>query len=131
MTGDIKAKAYNVRGKLRAMKESIEADEANSTIQTVAVTAPDLQGKVQLLGIGASFQGSMAQMRIRKLQHSILQQDFVEMMTDYNKQQMDYHDRHRDHIRKVSCIFMSRAEPIESLLRNNCFISHRKTIAYL
>ena len=32
MTEDIKATAYNVRGKLRAMKASIEADEENSTL---------------------------------------------------------------------------------------------------
>ena len=31
MTEDIKASAYKVRGKLRAMKTSIEADEENST----------------------------------------------------------------------------------------------------
>ena len=52
--------------------------------------------------VPAFFQGSVAQMRIRKLQHSILQQDFVETMTDYNQQQMDHHNRHRDHIRKGS-----------------------------
>ena len=31
ITEDIKASAYKVRGKLRAMKTSIEADEENST----------------------------------------------------------------------------------------------------
>ena len=116
MTEDIKVTAYNVRGKLRAMKASIEADEENSTLHPEKVgskgsNAPNPRWHFFLelfcvlsrqiftgSSVPAVFQGSVAQMRIRKLQHSILQQDFVETMTDYNQQQMDHHNRHRDHI---------------------------------
>ena len=47
----------------------------------------------------AFFHGSMAQMRMRKLQYSMLQQDFVDIMTEYNQQQMDHQNHHREHIR--------------------------------
>ena len=89
MTEEIKTKAYIMRGKLRAMKASIETDEENSAIRREKV----------------------AQMRIRKLQHSMLQHDFVEMMTDYNRQQMEHQNRHRDQIREVSSV-QSRSDQI-------------------
>ena len=133
MTEDIKATAYNVRGKLRAMKASIEADEENSTLHPEKVgskgsNAPN-PSKIFLelfcvlsrqiftgSSVPAFFQGSVAQMRIRKLQHSILQQDFVETMTDYHQQQMDHHNRHRDHIRKGS-------SDIGSIATKDCLIA--------
>ena len=134
MTEDIKATAYNVRGKLRAMKASIEADEENSTLHPEKVgskgsNAPNPRWHFFLelfcvlsrqiftgSSVPAFFQGSVAQMRIRKLQHSILQQDFVETMTDYNQQQMDHHNRHRDHIRKGS-------SDIGSIATKDCLIA--------
>ena len=110
MTKDIKATAHKVCGKMKAMKESIEADEKKSTLYTqqVGFRPPKTATRIFLCYVptGSSvlviFQGWMAHMRIRKLQHSTLEQDFVELMTDYNKQEMDFHDRHKDHIRNGS-----------------------------
>ena len=41
-----------------------------------------------------------AAFRIRKTQHAMLQQKFVEVMTDYNKTQTDYRERCKARIQR-------------------------------
>jgi t-SNARE complex subunit (syntaxin) len=53
-----------------------------------------------------------ADFRIRKTQHSMLSQKFVEVMTDYNKTQTDYRERCKARIQRqleISqfCLFLN------------------------
>lgn len=70
----IKKTANKVRGKLKMIEQSLEAEEAAG--------------------------GASADMRIRKTQHSTLSRKFVEVMTDYNKTQTDYRERCKGRIQR-------------------------------
>ncbi len=53
-----------------------------------------------------------AEYRIRKTQHSMLMQKFIEVMTDYNKTQTDYRERCKARIQRqleISqfCLFLN------------------------
>lgn len=74
MMADIKKAANRVRAKLKQMESGIEQLE-----QTNAMCA---------------------EFRIRKTQHSMLSQKFVEVMTDYNKTQTDYRERCKARIQR-------------------------------
>lgn len=71
---DIKKTANRVRQKLKHMEQSIEQLE-----------------QTQMMS---------ADFRIRKTQHSMLSQKFVEVMTDYNKTQTDYRERCKARIQR-------------------------------
>jgi syntaxin 1A len=74
MMADIKKSANRVRAKLKQMESGIEQLE-------------------QINMMSAEF-------RIRKTQHSMLSQKFVEVMTDYNKTQTDYRERCKARIQR-------------------------------
>nr|XP_027197544.1 syntaxin-1A-like isoform X1 [Dermatophagoides pteronyssinus] len=74
LMGDIKRTANRVRGKLKVMEQNIEQLEQTSMMS--------------------------ADFRIRKTQHSMLSQKFVEVMTDYNKTQTDYRERCKARIQR-------------------------------
>ncbi|XP_076369419.1 syntaxin-like isoform X1 [Tachypleus tridentatus] len=71
---DIKKAANKVRTKLKVMEQNIEQQEHTSMMS--------------------------ADFRIRKTQHSMLSQKFVEVMTDYNKTQTDYRERCKARIQR-------------------------------
>jgi len=53
-----------------------------------------------------------AEYRIRKTQHAMLMQKFIEVMTDYNKTQTDYRERYKARIQRqleISqfCLFLN------------------------
>ena len=75
LMANIKKTANKVRGKLKTIEQSLEAEEAS----------------------GAS---GGADIRIRKTQHSTLSRKFVEVMTDYNKTQTDYRERCKGRIQR-------------------------------
>ncbi|KAH9390046.1 Syntaxin-1A, partial [Tyrophagus putrescentiae] len=74
LMADIKRTANRVRGKLKVMEQNIEQLEQTSMMS--------------------------ADFRIRKTQHSMLSQKFVEVMTDYNKTQTDYRERCKARIQR-------------------------------
>ncbi|XP_028967979.1 syntaxin-1A [Galendromus occidentalis] len=74
MMADIKKTANRVRQKLKHMEQSIEQLEQSQMMS--------------------------ADFRIRKTQHSMLSQKFVEVMTDYNKTQTDYRERCKARIQR-------------------------------
>lgn len=74
MMADIKRSANKVRAKLKQMEQGIEQLEQTSMMS--------------------------AEFRIRKTQHSMLSQKFVEVMTDYNKTQTDYRERCKARIQR-------------------------------
>lgn len=74
MMADIKKSANRVRAKLKQMESGIEQLE-----------------QVNMMS---------AEFRIRKTQHSMLSQKFVEVMTDYNKTQTDYRERCKARIQR-------------------------------
>uniref|UniRef100_A0A6G1SI62 Syntaxin-1A n=1 Tax=Aceria tosichella TaxID=561515 RepID=A0A6G1SI62_9ACAR len=74
MMADIKKSANRVRAKLKQMESGIEQLEQTNMMS--------------------------AEFRIRKTQHSMLSQKFVEVMTDYNKTQTDYRERCKARIQR-------------------------------
>ncbi|XP_013783804.1 syntaxin-like isoform X2 [Limulus polyphemus] len=74
LMADIKKAANKVRTKLKVMEQNIEQQEQTSMMS--------------------------ADFRIRKTQHSMLSQKFVEVMTDYNKTQTDYRERCKARIQR-------------------------------
>ncbi|XP_067128031.1 syntaxin-1A-like isoform X1 [Centruroides vittatus] len=74
LMADIKKTANRVRTKLKVMEQNIEQLEQTSMMS--------------------------ADFRIRKTQHSMLSQKFVEVMTDYNKTQTDYRERCKARIQR-------------------------------
>ncbi|XP_042911206.1 syntaxin-1A isoform X2 [Parasteatoda tepidariorum] len=74
LMADIKKTANRVRAKLKVMEQNIEQSEQSDM--------------------------SSADFRIRKTQHSMLSQKFVEVMTDYNKTQTDYRERCKARIQR-------------------------------
>ncbi|GFV86940.1 syntaxin-1A [Trichonephila clavipes] len=74
LMADIKKTANRVRAKLKVMEQNIEQLEQTSMMS--------------------------ADFRIRKTQHSMLSQKFVEVMTDYNKTQTDYRERCKARIQR-------------------------------
>ncbi|KAF5927394.1 hypothetical protein HPG69_018994 [Diceros bicornis minor] len=72
LTTEIKKGANNVRNKLKSMERHIEEDEVRSS----------------------------ADLRIRKSQHSVLSRKFVEVMTKYNKAQVDFRERSKGRIQR-------------------------------
>lgn len=74
MMADIKKSANRVRAKLKQMESGIDQLEQASPMS--------------------------AEFRIRKTQHSMLSQKFVEVMTDYNKTQTDYRERCKARIQR-------------------------------
>ncbi|XP_076307033.1 syntaxin-like isoform X2 [Tachypleus tridentatus] len=74
LMADIKKSANKVRTKLKVMEQNIEQLEQTSMMS--------------------------ADFRIRKTQHSMLSQRFVEVMTDYNKTQTDYRERCKSRIQR-------------------------------
>lgn len=74
MMADIKRSANRVRAKLKQMESGIEQMEQTNMMS--------------------------AEFRIRKTQHSMLSQKFVEVMTDYNKTQTDYRERCKARIQR-------------------------------
>lgn len=74
MMADIKRSANRVRAKLKQMESGIEQLEQTNMMS--------------------------AEFRIRKTQHSMLSQKFVEVMTDYNKTQTDYRERCKARIQR-------------------------------
>lgn len=74
MMADIKKSANRVRAKLKQLESGIEQLEQTNPMS--------------------------AEFRIRKTQHSILSQNFVEVMTDYNKTQTDYRERCKARIQR-------------------------------
>ncbi|KRX20897.1 Syntaxin-1A [Trichinella nelsoni] len=74
LMASIKKTANKVRNKLKVIEQQLEQDE--------------------------STEGSTADLRIRKTQHSTLSRKFVEVMTDYNKTQTDYRERCKGRIQR-------------------------------
>uniref|UniRef100_T1JVE3 t-SNARE coiled-coil homology domain-containing protein n=1 Tax=Tetranychus urticae TaxID=32264 RepID=T1JVE3_TETUR len=74
LMADIKKTANRVRGKLKSMEHGIDHLEITNVMS--------------------------ADFRIRKTQHSMLSQKFVEVMTDYNKTQTDYRERCKARIQR-------------------------------
>lgn len=74
MMGDIKKSANRVRAKLKQMESGIEQLEQTNMMS--------------------------AEFRIKKTQHSMLSQNFVEVMTEYNKTQTDYRERCKARIQR-------------------------------
>ncbi|UYV79699.1 STX1A [Cordylochernes scorpioides] len=74
LMAEIKKAANRVRAKLKVMEQNIEQLEQTSMMS--------------------------ADFRIRKTQHSMLSQKFVEVMTDYNKTQTDYRERCKARIQR-------------------------------
>ncbi|XP_023230049.1 syntaxin-1A-like isoform X3 [Centruroides vittatus] len=74
LMANIKKTANKVRAKLKVMEQNIEQLEQTSMMS--------------------------ADFRIRKTQHSMLSQKFVEVMTDYNKTQTDYRERCKARIQR-------------------------------
>ncbi|XP_054155010.1 syntaxin-1A-like isoform X2 [Oppia nitens] len=74
LMAEIKRIANRVRERLKVMEQTIEQLEQTSMMS--------------------------ADFRIRKTQHSMLSQKFVEVMTDYNKTQTDYRDRCKARIQR-------------------------------
>ena len=74
MMADIKRSANRVRAKLKQMESANEQLEQTNMMS--------------------------AEFRIRKTQHSMLSQKFVEVMTDYNKTQTDYRERCKARIQR-------------------------------
>ncbi|KAM5224837.1 syntaxin-3 isoform 6-T7 [Hipposideros larvatus] len=72
LTAEIKKRANSVRNKLKSMERHIEEDEVRS----------------------------VADLRIRKSQHSVLSRKFVEVMTKYNEAQVDFRDRSKGRIQR-------------------------------
>ncbi|NP_001086322.1 syntaxin 3 L homeolog [Xenopus laevis] len=72
LTMEIKKTANNVRSRLKAMEQSIEQD--------------DMQSSTDL--------------RIRKSQHSVLSRKFVDVMTKYNEAQVDFRERSKGRIQR-------------------------------
>jgi syntaxin 1A len=74
LMGDVKKTATRVRAKLKVMEQKIEPMEQSNMMS--------------------------ADFRIRRTQHSMLSQKFVEVMTDYNKTQIDYRERCKARIQR-------------------------------
>ncbi|XP_013777951.1 syntaxin-like isoform X2 [Limulus polyphemus] len=74
LMADIKKSANKVRTKLKVMEQNLEQLEQTRMMS--------------------------ADFRIRKTQHSMLSQKFVEVMTDYNKTQTDYRERCKARIQR-------------------------------
>ncbi|XP_074603712.1 syntaxin 1A isoform X1 [Brevipalpus obovatus] len=74
LMADIKRTANRVRGKLKGIEQAIDQLEQTNVMS--------------------------ADFRIRKTQHSMLSQKFVEVMTDYNKIQTDYRERCKARIQR-------------------------------
>ncbi|CAH2321558.1 syntaxin-3 isoform X2 [Pelobates cultripes] len=72
LTLEIKKAANNVRSRLKAMEQSIEQDDMQSS----------------------------ADLRIRKSQHSVLSRKFVDVMTKYNEAQVDFRERSKGRIQR-------------------------------
>lgn len=72
LTAEIKKRANSVRNKLKSMERHIEEDEVRS----------------------------VADLRIRKSQHSVLSRKFVEVMTKYNEAQVDFRERSKGRIQR-------------------------------
>ena len=74
LMSDIKKTANKVRAKLKVIEQNIEAEEAGNKM--------------------------LADLRIRKTQHSTLSRKFVEVMTEYNRTQTDYRERCKSRIQR-------------------------------
>ena len=74
LMSDIKETANKVRPKLKVIERNIEAEEASNKM--------------------------LANIRIRKTQHSTLLHKFVEVMTEYNCTQINYRERCKSQIRR-------------------------------
>ncbi|XP_018425166.1 PREDICTED: syntaxin-3 [Nanorana parkeri] len=72
LTLEIKKAANNIRSRLKAMEQSIEQDQGQSS----------------------------ADLRIRKSQHSVLSRKFVDVMTKYNEAQVDFRERSKGRIQR-------------------------------
>ncbi|XP_064460992.1 syntaxin-1A-like [Ornithodoros turicata] len=94
LMADIKKTANKVRAKLKVMEQNIEQLE-----------------QTQMMS---------ADFRIRKTQHSMLSQKFVEVMTDYNKTQTDYRERCKARIQRQLEITgrMTTNEELEEMLES-------------
>lgn len=73
LMADIKKRANKVRAKLKVIEQTIEQEEQTSM---------------------------SAEVRIRKTQHSTLTRKFVEVMTEYNRTQVDYRERCKGRIQR-------------------------------
>uniref|UniRef100_A0A673WT17 Syntaxin-1A n=1 Tax=Salmo trutta TaxID=8032 RepID=A0A673WT17_SALTR len=92
---DIKKFANKVRSKLKGIEQSIEHEEA--------------------------LNGSSADLRIRKTQHSTLSRKFVEVMSAYNATQSDYRERCKGRIQRQLDISGRNTtnEELESMLESD------------
>ncbi|KAM8923909.1 syntaxin-3 isoform 3-T3 [Pelodytes ibericus] len=72
LTLEIKKAANNVRSRLKAMEQTIEQQDMQSS----------------------------ADLRIRKSQHSVLSRKFVDVMTKYNEAQVDFRERSKGRIQR-------------------------------
>lgn len=93
MMTDIKKTANRVRAKLKVIEQNIETEEHSPSKQ-------------------------MADLRIKKTQHSTLSRKFVEVMTEYNRTQTDYRERCKGRIQRQLEITgrKTTGEEIEDLL---------------
>ncbi|XP_076307137.1 syntaxin-1A-like isoform X13 [Tachypleus tridentatus] len=93
LMADIKKSANKVRTKLKVMEQNIEQLEQTSMMS--------------------------ADFRIRKTQHSMLSQRFVEVMTDYNKTQTDYRERCKSRIqRQLEISKVTTNDELEEMLES-------------
>ncbi|RWS04527.1 syntaxin-like protein, partial [Dinothrombium tinctorium] len=90
LMADIKRNANKVRAKLKGLseKQKIELTSSNKSVME-----QNIEQLEQTNMMSADF-------RIRKTQHSMLSQKFVEVMTDYNKTQTDYRERCKARIQR-------------------------------
>ncbi|PAA60749.1 hypothetical protein BOX15_Mlig011532g1 [Macrostomum lignano] len=74
LMSEVKKDANKVRGKLKVIEQNIEQEETNNS--------------------------SSADLRIRKTQYSTISRKFIEVMSDYNKAQIDYRDACKGRIKR-------------------------------
>ncbi|XP_017488413.1 PREDICTED: syntaxin-1A-like [Rhagoletis zephyria] len=83
-------------GKVKQKLEDLMAD-IKRTANRVRAKLKGIEQNIEQLKQTAS---NSADFRIRKTQHSMLSQKFVEVMTDYNKTQTDYRERCKNRIQR-------------------------------
>ncbi|KRX96952.1 Syntaxin-1A -like protein [Trichinella pseudospiralis] len=87
-----------IRGSIDLIANNVEeVKKKHSAILSNPVNDPMIE---QQLEQDESTEGSTADLRIRKTQHSTLSRKFVEVMTDYNKTQTDYRERCKGRIQR-------------------------------
>ncbi|XP_073943766.1 syntaxin-1A-like [Choristoneura fumiferana] len=88
LMADIKKTTNKIRGKLKHIEQSIEQEQEELSNRPSRMGADGM----------AKAKYESAYLRMKKTQHTTLSHQFVEVMTEYNRAQADYRDRHKDRL---------------------------------